>query len=51
VLQESADHGRQLMCGHIEAVVATQIRGQDRPRLVDECPHLVEERRFVCHGV
>src|SRR5207244_5901979 len=51
VLQERADHGRQLVCRHIEGVVATQIGGQDRPRLVDECPHLVEERGFVWHGV
>src|SRR5207253_6746672 len=31
--------------------LATQIGGEDRPGLVDECPHLVEERGFVWHGV
>jgi hypothetical protein len=39
------------MRSHVEAVVAAQIGGEDRAGLVDECPHLVEERGFVRHGV
>src|SRR5207245_9951627 len=51
VLQEGANDGRQLVCSHIEGVVATQIRGEDRPGLVAECPHLVEARDYDRHAV
>src|SRR5207248_1474160 len=51
VLQERADDRGQLVCGHIERVIATQVRRQNRPGLVHECPDLVKERGFVRHGV